>query len=217
MTAHSRSPSQSPFGPATQRYWELRHTLFHRFDEGICLDEQGLYSVKPEAIALHVARTLPGDTVLDAFCGVGGSAIGFARAGRRVLAVEIDAARLEMAKHNARLYGVADRIAFAHGDARDALRTGGFDAVNLDPPWGGPDYYKLPAFRLADFAPDGAELLRLAFATTPHVALCLPKNFAWAELASFDRTVRIERNVLGGRLLFRTAYFGPDPEAARVA
>ena len=33
------------------KYWLLRHTLFSRFGEGIALDEEGWYSVTPEAIA----------------------------------------------------------------------------------------------------------------------------------------------------------------------
>ena len=65
--------SPSPFGSATQRYWDMRHALFTRFDEGIQIDEQGLYSAKPEAIALHVGRMLPGEVVLDPFFGAGSS------------------------------------------------------------------------------------------------------------------------------------------------
>ena len=33
------------------KYWLLRHTLFSRFGEGVALDEEGWYSVTPEAIA----------------------------------------------------------------------------------------------------------------------------------------------------------------------
>ena len=37
-------------------------------------------------------------------------------AGERVIAIDIDPLRLEMAKHNAEIYGVADRIEFVVGD-----------------------------------------------------------------------------------------------------
>ena len=33
------------------KYWLQRYTLFSRFDEGVALDEEGWYSVTPEAIA----------------------------------------------------------------------------------------------------------------------------------------------------------------------
>ena len=61
---------------------------FHRFDEGIQLDAEGLHMVMPEEAALRQARLLPEvDTVLDGFCGVGGMAIAWARAGKRVIAI----------------------------------------------------------------------------------------------------------------------------------
>lgn len=42
------------------------------------MDETGWYSVTPEPIAVQIAARCRGDTVLDAFCGVGGNAIQFA-------------------------------------------------------------------------------------------------------------------------------------------
>ena len=49
------------------KYWLLRHTLFSRFGEGVALDEEGWYSVTPEAIArywspLNAARELTGQS-----------------------------------------------------------------------------------------------------------------------------------------------------------
>jgi hypothetical protein len=38
------------------RYWLARYTLFSRFDRGIVLDGQGLFSVTPEAIARRQAQ-----------------------------------------------------------------------------------------------------------------------------------------------------------------
>ena len=43
------------------------------------MDEEGWYSVTPEAIATQIAERCRCDVVLDAFCGVGGNAIAFAR------------------------------------------------------------------------------------------------------------------------------------------
>lgn len=59
-----------------------------------------------------------------------------------VIAIDIDAKKIEMARHNAEIYGVADRIEFIVGDflqLSDSLRA---DVVFLSPPWGGPDYVK---------------------------------------------------------------------------
>ena len=56
-----------------------RERLFSLYDDGCLLDEEGWYSVTPEAIADVIADRCRCGTVLDAFCGVGGNAIAFAR------------------------------------------------------------------------------------------------------------------------------------------
>ena len=56
-----------------------RIRYFSRYDEGCLLDEEGWYSVTPEAIATQIAERCRCDVILDAFCGVGGNAIAFAR------------------------------------------------------------------------------------------------------------------------------------------
>ena len=54
--------------------------------------------------------------MMDAFCGVGGNAIQFAQTCDRVIAIDVDARRLELARNNARVYGVQDKIEFVLGD-----------------------------------------------------------------------------------------------------
>ncbi len=105
---------------------------------GVRLDEEGRVSLTPEAIAAEIGRRYAGRTVIDAGCGAGGNAIGFARAGCRVIAVERDAGRLADARHNARIYEVLDRIELVPGDAVEvAARRASPEAVlYVDPPWG---------------------------------------------------------------------------------
>lgn len=60
-----------------------------------------------------------------------------------VIAIDIDPKKIEMAKHNAAIYGVADRIEFIIGDfltLADSLKA---DVIFLSPPWGGPQYLKV--------------------------------------------------------------------------
>jgi trimethylguanosine synthase len=205
--------SLSPFGGHTQKYWDRRYSLFSRWDEGILTDAEGLYSVKPEAFALEIAARLPGDTVLDAFCGIGGSAIGFARAGKRVITVDTEAARLDMARHNAALYGVEDLIEFIQGDILELYETLAFDALHIDPPWGGPDYYRKESFSWADFAPNPLGMIRPAIAAGKPVALGLPVNFSTAELDELPIVPLLEDAWDTTRVMFRTAYFLPPVEA----
>lgn len=103
---------------------------------GARVDEEGRWSLTPEALALALGRRAAGRRVVDATCGVGGNAIGFARAGCEVLAIDVDPGRVAMARHNARLYGVEDRIAFQVGPAEEALAGRSGDLLFLDPPWG---------------------------------------------------------------------------------
>lgn len=57
-----------------------------------------------------------------------------------MIAVDIDPVKIEMARHNAQVYGVADRIEFVVGDFFELAHRLYADMVFLSPPWGGPDY-----------------------------------------------------------------------------
>lgn len=60
-----------------------------------------------------------------------------------VIAIDIDPKKIEMAKHNASVYNVADRIEFIVGDFLQLFPRLQADVVFLSPPWGGPDYTKV--------------------------------------------------------------------------
>jgi len=192
-----------PLGPRLQHYWDK---LTERERE-MMLDEEGLFSLALESVALHIAEKTPGESVVDAFCGAGGSAIGFARKGKKVVAIDNDAHRLSMARHNAKLFGVDENIEFIQGDCRDIIPSFSTDSVFLDPPWGGTDYNKAEKFSLSDFEPDGLKLLEPSFSVTPSVVLRLPKNFALEELDELGREYETEQNTLDGRLLHYCVYF----------
>lgn len=82
--------------------------------QGVRLDPEGWYSVTPEAIAVHHAKRCAGRVVIDAFAGVGGNAIQMATTADWVVAVDMDPGRLALAEHNARVYGVRDKIEVCH-------------------------------------------------------------------------------------------------------
>jgi len=115
--------------------------------EGVVLDDETRLGLTPEALALalgerakHAIKARLGDaaplTVVDVCCGAGGNTIGFARSGFQVTAVEQDAQRLAAARHNARLYGVGDRVVFVHADAREVLDSHAAALWFVDVPWG---------------------------------------------------------------------------------
>lgn len=166
---------------------------------GVLLDDEMRIGLTPEQLALSLGerakqvlanRSLDPQSVVDACCGAGGNAIGFARAGLRVIALELDARRLAAARHNAKLYGVADRIAFVQGDARDLVAEHRAALWFLDVPW---------------LARDAEGHLPLLAALIEKLG---PSQALWAKVpADFDPTL-----VPGAR---PTAWFGASPGDAR--
>ena len=96
----------------------------------------GLEQASAEMVARHRAARYEGaGRVADLCCGIGGDLIALAP-GREVLAVDRDETHLEMALHNARVYG-AGQVSGWRGDVRDAPLDGAgglpVDAVFIDP------------------------------------------------------------------------------------
>ncbi|KAF8624141.1 hypothetical protein AX17_007204 [Amanita inopinata Kibby_2008] len=141
-----------------QKYFHqrTRYLSLYSTPPGCLLDEEGWYSITPETIADQIAERCRCDTILDAFCGVGGNAIAFAKTCQRVIALDNNPTRLALARHNAQIYGVADNIEFILADyvsfAKSYLAshaptslsnrndTRKIDVIFLSPPWGGPSY-----------------------------------------------------------------------------
>ena len=115
------------------------------------LDDEAKRSLTPEALALALGERARGLRVIDACAGAGGNAIGFARAGCSVVAIEINQSRLAMARHNAKIYGVADRINFVCGDACAIVPELDADLLFIDPPWG--ERYNKERVNLQDLPP----------------------------------------------------------------
>ncbi|KAK9728039.1 putative diacylglycerol O-acyltransferase tgs1 [Basidiobolus ranarum] len=193
------------------KYWNQRFKYFSKFTEGIHMDEEGWYSVTPEKIATHIARRCQCDTIIDAFCGVGGNAIQFAFYCERVIAIDIDETRLNCARNNARVYGVEDRIEFIHGNYLELLPKLKADVVFLSPPWGGPEYNQVEKFDLRNMPIDGVELYHKTTQITHNIAYFVPRNTdsdQLAELAGPGNTVEAEHQKLYGAVKSITAYYG---------
>eukprot|EP00850_Spirogloea_muscicola_P000791 SM000003S11036 [mRNA] locus=s3:572421:576614:+ [translate_table: standard] len=179
--------ADSALSESTAKYWKQRYRLFSRFDEGILLDEEGWFSVTPEAIAIHQAGRLACHVIIDAFCGVGGNSIQFARTCGRVIAIDISPTRLALAHHNAKIYGVEDKIDFVVGDFIQLAPTLKADTVFLSPPWGGPDYLKAEVYDLRTMLLplDGFKLFQIA-AAIGQVCFFLPRNSDVVQLSQLS-------------------------------
>uniref|UniRef100_A0A182U5G1 Trimethylguanosine synthase n=1 Tax=Anopheles melas TaxID=34690 RepID=A0A182U5G1_9DIPT len=195
------------------KYWYKRFSLFSLFDAGIKLDRESWFSVTPEKVAAHTAERCRSDLIIDAFCGCGGNTIQFAFSCQKVIAIDIDPRKIEMAKHNAAVYGVADRIEFIVGDFMQLVDRLQADVVFLSPPWGGPGYLKDEVYNLEQslLPVPATQLMEAAQRVSKNIALYLPRNSNTQQLtmlAGPNGAVEIEQNFLDRKLIALTAYYG---------
>eukprot|EP00462_Mataza_sp_D1_P014260 CAMPEP_0175151316 /NCGR_PEP_ID=MMETSP0087-20121206/18425_1 /TAXON_ID=136419 /ORGANISM="Unknown Unknown, Strain D1" /LENGTH=267 /DNA_ID=CAMNT_0016437493 /DNA_START=24 /DNA_END=827 /DNA_ORIENTATION=- len=227
------STTKSSSKPANQeyhKYYAQRFLLFSLYDYGVMMDDVGWYSVTPEEIAVHVAKRCACDVIIDAFCGVGGNAIQFAKTCQFVIAIDIDPVRLACARHNAMIYGVADKIDFILGDYMTLIPKLKANVVYIAPPWGGPNYVDSNTFDIKTMIPmDGEKLYRKTKSITPNICFCLPKNISFVQVAGLanlsaiehdqgcnsgdaaaggEEMCEIEQNVMGQNVKMVTAYYG---------
>ncbi len=178
-----------PLGRALVRAARLRDARARRattpgfLRSGARATGEGRFSLTPEPLALAIGRLAAGARVLDACAGSGGNAIGFARAGCTVHALELEPARLDEARHNAALYGVAAQIRFQQGDARELVPRSVADVLFIDPPWG--EHYDRRRSRRESF-PLLDALLRQELRAYGEVWVKLPSSFEVESLGSVE-------------------------------
>lgn len=110
-----------------------------RFTVPLGLGHKTGYYLDQRPLRERVEQLAKGKRVLDAFSFVGTFSLAAARGGAwEVTAVDQSAIALEVGAECARINGLAERIRFVRGDAKEALdrasQKGGFDLVICDPP-----------------------------------------------------------------------------------
>ena len=95
-----------------------------------------------------------------------------------VIAIDIDAHKIELARNNAEIYGVANRIEFIVGDFMELSNKLKADRVFLSPPWGGPSYVNNVIYDLEEYLQPVplSKLLTAAKNISDSIALFLPRN-----------------------------------------
>lgn len=96
-----------------------------------------------------------------------------------VIAIDIDPLKIELARNNAEVYGVSDRIEFIIGDYYALASNLKADVVFLAPPWGGPSYSLQKSFSIDNIMPNyggGKHLYEITRQITENIAYFLPKN-----------------------------------------
>ena len=199
------------------KYWNQRYSIFSRYDEGILLDEESWFSVTHEAISKCIAEQCTwAGRVMDGFAGAGGNVIQFARFSD-VLAVELDALKLQYLRNNAKVYGVCDRIKFLCGDfLRIAERNGPVDLLFMSPPWGGPDYVKSLRYDIFSMMnPDIRDIFSVCSRITRNIILYMPRNADPVQMASlftylpgFQRKMEMQVYYFGEKIKTVACFYG---------
>ena len=118
-----------------------------------------------------------------------------------------------MARRNAQIYGVEDRIEFIVGDSLKIIpELTSAEVIFLSPPWGGPAYINTDSFNIKDDIPlDGFEIFNKCLEVTENIAYFVPRNTNLDQLMSLagkEGYVEVEQNILNRKIKSITAYYG---------
>ncbi|PVI07033.1 trimethylguanosine synthase [Periconia macrospinosa] len=214
----------SQFPEHLKKYWHQRFRIWQCYNQGIWMTEDAWFGVTPEPIAnkiaVHIAESAPKEktVIIDAFAGVGGNAIAFARNEHfdQVFAIEKDPKTMKCAKHNAKVYGVDKKIVWCAGDCFDIIKRRFSGNTNIiifaSPPWGGTEYSHDDVFDLSKMEPYNLEKLYTSFSKySKHVVLYLPRTSDLNQLARYapgDKKVEIAHYCIMGASKALCAYYG---------
>ncbi|QDS71304.1 hypothetical protein FKW77_001630 [Venturia effusa] len=207
------------------KYWQQRHNIWSKYDEGILMTDDAWFGVTPEPVAKkiaeHLAKILPPEKtiLIDAFAGAGGNSIAFALSGRfeRVFAIEKDPEVMKCAKRNAEIYGAKNKIFFVNKDCFEILpkqykKSGQNAVIFASPPWGGPGYTEDAIFNLSTMEPYNLEYQITQFSKiSSHIVLFLPRTSNLNQLAKFapeENKVQVMHYCMRGASKALCVYYG---------
>lgn len=231
------APSSVCLPENIMKFYNMRHRLWSKFDEGIQMDETAYFSVTPEKIAVHLAQRICQKgrvIIIDGFAGVAGNSIQFALHPNcvHVFAIELNEERCRMGRHNATVYGAQDKITFIPGDFLQVMQssemTVGIQKIKkemladdaqvvvfLAPPYGGTHSTLSDEYDMNDMEPvDASTLVRMSMQhLSNHICFLLPKNIThWqiGEIIADSGTgmAEYEENCVSGKCKTVSLYLG---------
>lgn len=97
-----------------------------------------------------------------------------------VIAADMDATKISLARHNSTIYRCRDKIEFKVQDYFSIVgRHHRADIVFMSPPWGGPEYLAREVYSLSSVCEangGGENIVKIARSIAPKLALHLPRT-----------------------------------------
>ncbi|GAA1352171.1 class I SAM-dependent methyltransferase [Saccharothrix algeriensis] len=105
-------------------------TTTEQFWEGFYLEQEQVWSGRPNPLLVREVSALPPGAALDLGCAEGADAVWLARRGWRVVGVDVSGTALGRAAARAEAAGVADRVRWQRHDLAETFPEGVFDLVS---------------------------------------------------------------------------------------
>ena len=207
-----KNPQNFPEEEKSNSYYVQRYYFFSLFDKGIQMDKESWYSVTPEEISEYISSIIPDSSnscILDGFCGCGGNIIYFSKYFKKVIANDLFEQKINMTKHNVRVYDCPDNIEYFTQDYFDLnLDNEKIDYIFLSPPWGGPEYKKDKIYSLKKWInPDIEKIIEKSLKFSKNLIFYLPRNTDLEELAFLlNKYDKAEINSLNNTILLDVKY-----------
>ncbi len=183
----------------------------NKFSKNIEADKDGFYMACPEIVGKYIANRLSNfKSCVELCCGVGTLSIQIAKVINKVYAVDINKNRIDMARYNAKLYNVSDRIKFIQGDVLDSnlFRSISAEVAVLDPDWSYRDSEKsVHVLNIDDTQPNLRKMFNLTSRhITKNIVMRIPKTFTAKTLKEFGQH-KIDNIIWDRAVKFKVAYF----------
>ncbi|KAL0219230.1 hypothetical protein P9112_004883 [Eukaryota sp. TZLM1-RC] len=200
------------------KYWYGRFNLSSRFEEGIMLDRQALFSLCPESVACHVAtrvrHVIGNSTVVDCTAGGGGNVIQFGKGGS-VIGIDLDEVKIKCTLNNAKIYEIDHNVDLIHGNCLQIIPIlKSISCIYFSPEWTGPSYTDLAVFPASCFTPSLIEIARvIRLHKVKVVVVCFPRNISVATVLEFGKLINcmgkieMEQNILRGKISTIHVYY----------
>lgn len=188
-----------------------------RFSKNIYTNKESSFISCPEYVSKHIVETILdfGDfnSAVELCCCVGSSCIQLARRLDHVVGVDINELRIEMARKNAKLYGVSNNIEFITGDVLDInlLKSIKADIALLDPGWS--TIVMDRSSHISDINLTQPSLKKMFTLTvkyiTDNIVARVPATFTCATLEELG-PCKLENIIINNEIVFKVCYFLGD-------